>query len=142
MEAEIVLCEACEDINSVAELGIAYGDFLFRQLKTIIVVGKLPSLINEEHVKKYSTICQAVAEYFVPNSTLKKSAPDSQVAEITSMLKYLSLALYPYLVPEIGESISIELTEEDINKMSDKIVVRLEKREKSVLIGYKERINA
>jgi hypothetical protein len=135
MEADIVLYEDNGETNSIAELGIAYGDFLFRQLKTIIVVGKLPALINAEHVKVFKSVSQALVEYFTPNGPVNKGpSPD-----LTSILKYLSLALYPYLVPEIGESISIELKEEDINAMSEKVAVRIEKKDKSLVLQYKER---
>jgi hypothetical protein len=104
-------------------------------LKTIIVVGKLPALINAEHVKVFKSVSQALVEYFTPNGPVNKGpSPD-----LTSILKYLSLALYPYLVPEIGESISIELKEEDINAMSEKVAVRIEKKDKSLVLQYKER---
>jgi len=156
MESELVIYFESLNRNYTMELGIALGDYFARQNKTILWIVSEENKDEEakEYIKYFRTFDQCVADYLLPNSPLKRlekvsgargsafGGPlEGEVEEVLEnnkrMLRILALAYYPYLTPDSGENVSIEILDSDVDKLSKEISVKLELTPKSLKLYYK-----
>ncbi len=152
MEAELVIHF---DSSDLLQLGIALGDYFARQGKTILQIVSEKNRCEEAqpYIKYFRTFDQCIADYLLPNSPLKRMESsrgrgsaeggplDGEMEEILvnnkRMLRILSLAYYPYLTPDKGENVSIEILDSDVDKLSHEVSVKLELTPKSLKLYYK-----
>jgi len=72
---------------------------------------------------------------FLPK--LQKGETENLIKNIENnkyMMKFLLASLYPYLVPEAGENVSVCILKEDVDKLFKDVAVRLEIDSKENLV--------
>lgn len=137
-EAEIIFSVVEDKDNPIihSKIGLAIGMKIAGQNKNIIVFSK-----EKQVTKAYQSewVNLATSELhglsFLPK--LQKDETENLIKNIENnkyMMKFLLASLYPYLVPEAGENVSVCILKEDVDKLFKDVAVRLEIDSKENLV--------